>query len=65
MWANCSEKHGNDDRCRRPNPPEAKFEVKHLVQEHLVDHDAIVIGPDDGDNSVGFEPNGADDEGRE
>jgi hypothetical protein len=39
---------------------DAELAVEHLVQEHDIDRDDIVIGPDGDDNSVGLEPSGSD-----
>ena len=39
---------------------EAELAVEHLVQEHDIDRDDIVVGPDGDDNSAGLEGNGSD-----
>ena len=39
---------------------EAELAVEHLVQEHDIDRDDIVIGPDGDENSAGLESSGSD-----
>jgi len=39
---------------------EAELAVEHLVQEHEIERDHIVVGPDGDDNSVGTKVNGSD-----
>ena len=39
---------------------EAELAVEHLVQQHDIDRDDILVGPDGDDNSVGVETNGSD-----
>lgn len=39
---------------------EAELAIEHLVQEHELDRDDIVVGPDGDENSVGTERGGAD-----
>ena len=39
---------------------EAELAVEHLVQEHDIDRDDIVIGPDGDENSAGVKTNGSD-----
>ena len=39
---------------------EAELAIEHLVQEHDIDRDDIVVGPEGEDNSAGLEGNGSD-----
>ena len=39
---------------------EAELAIEHLVQEHHIDRDDILIGPEGDENSVGLETSGSD-----
>ena len=41
---------------------EAELAVEHLVQEHELDREDIVVGPEGDDNSAGTEASGSDQE---
>lgn len=39
---------------------EAELAIEHLVQQHDIDREDILVGPEGDENSVGQEPNGSD-----
>ena len=41
---------------------EAELAIEHLVQEHGLDREDIVVGPEGDENSVGVETSGSDEE---